>query len=219
KAALLSPAVLAVFCASFALPRAGLLVHSHSGGDHAHLHLQDGDVDNPLPHAHHSQASAGVWHTASLDVLRAADLHTSYAQRLQHDPSSHDDLASTGSPAEISFELTRAEHSASAARPWYAALVDDHLHRHAPPHQARTVDAQRPVRQHACHGPEFAATAASASSHWHAQLPFHLVARCAPPTLIEVTTVEAVVSRSPFDFVTTPDVPTHVRGPPSAAEI
>ena len=81
----LTPAVVALFVASTAAPRAALVYHVHAGGEHFHVHAEDIEV---APHAHHDHDAGEPHHhhhhahldrtqlprcTANGPVIEAAD--------------------------------------------------------------------------------------------------------------------------------------------------
>lgn len=81
----ITPATLALFVASIATPRAGLVYHVHAGGEHFHVHAEDIEVaphdhhdhDAGDPHHHHHHVHHDQTHlagcTANGPVIEAAD--------------------------------------------------------------------------------------------------------------------------------------------------
>lgn len=59
----LAPASTALFVFSLTLPRAGLVYHEHAGGEHFHVHAEDGARDGAHDHRHHHHHHAQHAHT------------------------------------------------------------------------------------------------------------------------------------------------------------
>src|SRR5262245_3242645 len=79
-------AVLASFIAAIAAPRAGLLVHHHVGGEHAHVHLDgDGGTEDHHqggPQHHHDLPCPGETAVEAPDAVDAWHAHVQ--QPFQH---------------------------------------------------------------------------------------------------------------------------------------
>ena len=210
-----SPVALVVFAASVVAPRAGLVVHSHVGGDHVHVHADEAGV---APHVHLPAAPPRIpvgYASERVDdrlaLLRdAADAathgHTHGVDT--YSDSQGDDGFATADWRELS--------GGGDQRPWYDATVRERLRQHAEAHHVHVHD------RGAADATRSAASASisdGSTRHWHAQLPFHLVARPAAPALAQVTTVHALPGSVPRRVAGPCLLSTRARAPPDATLI